>query len=551
MIKPPFPQEFDEKENLILEPVHATYHSKFRAPMKAHPTRESATHAIRCLASTDKEDHVIGRRILERLLPMQTTDPTDLHYGIWGWYAEEPPREMAPADWNWADFIGVRLLQILHDHSDRLSPELAARVRTAVEHAAWSIFRRNVGPSYTNICAMGAVVCITAGEMFSDPRLLDYGVRRLRNMLEALEYNGGFPEYNSPTYTMVVLEELERLLHLAKHPEAQEIAHKILAATWRLIAEQFHPGTGQWAGAQSRNYQNWLDVEKAHYLGARLKQKIPVRSVEGYIPEAKELGFPVDCPEEIRIRFRDLPASPYQYRHCWMKRADGTAAQTSTTWFTEEATLGSMDRENTWDQRRVILGYWRTSEDQAVRLRLRVMHNGRDFVSASTRNQQEHSRILTGFHFTAGVGDFHPHFDKPAGGTFTTRDLRVRYEVEGIAAQVSEVSPGLFEMRAGTHKVLIRTGPIRFDGRSAPGWSCGRDKQLIWVDGVFHAGAERLFNPATVGESTAAAALELLPVAQEPSPHSITELERDGERTFRWQAGQDFEVNVPKVAPLG
>jgi hypothetical protein len=550
MVKPPFPQEFDEKENLVVAPVNATYHSRLRAPARAHPTRESASHALRCLASPDPEDHVIARKILEQLLPLQIVDPTDIHYGIWGWYAEEPPREMAPADWNWADFMGVRLLQILHDHGDRLSLDLAVRVRIAVEHAAWSIFRRNVGPSYTNICAMGAVVCITAGETLPEPRLLDYGVLRLRNMLQALEFNGGFPEYNSPTYTMVVLEELERLLHLASHPEARAVAHKILARTWQLIADQFHPGTGQWAGPQSRSYQNWLDAEKVQFFEARLKGgKIKVRSADGYVAEAIELGHPVDCPEEIRTRFFELPAAPYQYRHCWVNRPDGSPAQVSTTWFTNDATLGSMDGENTWDQRRVILGYWRTPEDPAVRLRLRLMHNGRDFVSGMTRNRQEDSRILTGFYFTTGGGDFHPYFDRPRGGVFSTRDLRIRYEIEGVGAQVEEIAPGLFELRAGSHKVVLRTGPIRFDGLAAQGWSCGRDGQLVWVDGIFHSGEGRAFHPAGMGESSAAAALELLPVAQEPSPHSIQESERDGERLFRWQAEPVFEVAIPRVAP--
>jgi len=98
VIPAPAPQKFDEKEDLVLAPVDATYHSRLRAPAWAHPTRESASHAIRCLASEDPADHAVAVRILERLLPLQVTDPTDAHYGIWGWYAEEPPRETASRD---------------------------------------------------------------------------------------------------------------------------------------------------------------------------------------------------------------------------------------------------------------------------------------------------------------------------------------------------------------------------------------------------------------------------------------------------------------------
>jgi len=549
MIKPPFPHEFDEKESLIRLPVNVTYHSKLRAPAWAHPTRESASHAIRCFGSPDEEDHIVGRKILERLLPLQTTDSTDLHYGIWGWFAEEPPREMAPADWNWADFIGVRLLQILHDHAGHLPPDLAARTRAAAEHAAWSIFRRNVGPGYTNICAMGAVVCIVSGEMFSDPRLLEYGVRRLSNMRRELEFHGGFPEYNSPTYTLVVLEELERLLHLARHPRARADAEALLAFAWSLIAEQFHPGTGQWAGAQSRSYQDWIDLEKVRFLEARLGKPFPVQPLTSLVIEPIEKGFPHPCPESVRARFFQLPVSPSQYRHTWIKQADGTPRQISTTWFTPEATLGSMNRENTWNQRRVILGYWRASESSLARVRLRLLHNGNDFVSASTRNQQENSRILTGFHFAAGGGDYHPYFDRPPDGTFFTSDLRIRYEVEGHGALVRKLAPDLFELSVGTHKIVLRTGPLRFDGKVVPGWTVGREKQLVWVDGVFYAGAKRAFNPAQLAECTAAAALELLPADQAPSTHSIEESELGDERVFRWQAQGVFEVSVPRIAP--
>jgi hypothetical protein len=548
MIQPPHPQVFDDKEDLVHAPVDATYHSRLRAPAWAHPTRESASHAIRCLASADPADHAVGCRILERLLPLQVTDPTDLHYGIWGWYAEEPPAEMAPADWNWADFMGVRLLQILHDYPARLPADLAARTRAAAEHAAWSIFRRNVGPGYTNICAMGAVVCLAAGEMFSEPLLVDYARRRLHNMRRELEFHGGFPEYNSPTYTLVVLEEFERLLHLTKQPEARADAETILKWTWRLIASQFHPGTGQWAGAQSRNYQDYLDPHKRAFFETRLGRPLATTAPADSTPAPADPEFPFPCPEEVRVRFFQLPAAPLQYRHTWLRKPDGEPRQVSTTWFTADATLGSMDAENLWNQRRVILGYWRDGKGQPARVRLRVLHNGRDFVSASSRNAQEKGRILTGFSFTSGNGDYHPYFDRPAHGTFRTRDLRIRYEVEGDAVRPAQLAPDLFELAAGGHKIVVRTGPLRFDGKPAPGWSLGGEGRLAWLDGVFYSGPERDFHPGEAGECTAAASLELLTLGEEVSPHGIQETTRDGERFFRWQADEMFEVSVPTTA---
>ncbi len=549
MIKPKVPFEFDEKESLVRIPVNATYHSNMRSPSWAFGTRESADYAIRCLGSPAEEDHRIGRKILERLLALQTTDPTDLHYGIWGWYAEEPPREMSPADWNWADFIGIRLLQILHDYSDRLSSDLAQRTRMAAGHAAWAIFRRNVGPGYTNICAMGAVVCLVAGEMFADARLFDYGLRRLRNLRSAFEFHGGFAEYNSPTYTIVLIEELERLLHLAKCPEACDHAIDLLSFVWQLIAEQFHPGTGQWGGPQSRSYQDWLDVEKVKFLEARLGEPLAVQPLIANADDHVEMGFPYSCPESIRGRFFQLPDASGQHRHIWTKQTNWIPDKISTTWFSGEATLGSMNEECMWDQRRVVLGYWVSPRQAFSRVRLRVLHNGHDFVSARVRNIQDNSRILTGFNFAAGEGDYHPNLDRPPSGTFLTWDLRIRYEVEGPEAEVRELAADLFELSAGSFKIILRTGSLRFDGKIVDGWKMDHEGALVWLEGVFYSGPERPFNPQTFGECTTAVALELLPIGQELSQAPMEEAECGDERVFRCHLKPVMEVRIPRSAP--
>ena len=75
--------------------------------------------------------------------------------------------------------------------------------------AAQSIFRRNVQPDYTNIAVMGAVVCAAAGEILDAAWLLDYGRRRLAACVAHTEYHGGFNEFNSPTYTVVAVQECQ------------------------------------------------------------------------------------------------------------------------------------------------------------------------------------------------------------------------------------------------------------------------------------------------------------------------------------------------------
>ena len=77
--------------------------------------------------------------------------------------------------------------------------------------------------------------------------------------MEFVEYNGGYAEYNSPTYTFVALRETERILQLV-HSNAKllDSARKLHAFIWGEIAKRFHPATCQLGGAQSRAYAEYL-----------------------------------------------------------------------------------------------------------------------------------------------------------------------------------------------------------------------------------------------------------------------------------------------------
>ncbi|MFD0662138.1 hypothetical protein [Thermocatellispora tengchongensis] len=197
---------------------------------------------------------------------------------------------MDPADWNWADFIGVRLAQVLAGHGDRLAPGLRDRVRAALHHAAMAIFRRNADPGYTNIAVMGAVTVAAAAEILhaatpaspglgplGSGLLLEYARRRLRAVLTLHDEAGGFTEYNSPAYGRVVLEELERAALIVADPEFRELAERLRERTWAALAARFHPATGQLAGPMSRAYHDWIQPGLAGYLRAQTGAAIVAR----------------------------------------------------------------------------------------------------------------------------------------------------------------------------------------------------------------------------------------------------------------------------------
>ncbi|GAA2855668.1 hypothetical protein GCM10010517_13870 [Streptosporangium fragile] len=555
------------------------YHTRVPAGSRAHQTREAADYALALLRHGGPGRVARAGEVLEALVGLQVTDPLAEHYGIWGWFLEEPPRMMAPADWNWADFIGVRLAQVLAVHGDLLDAGVADRVRTALYHAAMSIFRRNVDPEYTNIAVMGAVVSAAAGEILRTGFLLDYGRRRLDAVLALFHETGGFTEYNSPAYSRVVLEELERAALIVADPAFGALAEELRRHTWAALAERFHPGTGQLAGPMSRAYHDRLPPDLAAYLAAQTSAPVVVRaeeasSAEGTLPgeealpgervpqgevlqdgkapsgekvsqgekvpsgeetapgEEDETGAPplvppLPCPDETAARFRALPADPFELRTRFSSGEHGETV--GTTWFTEDACLGSANEEFAWTQRRPLLGYWRTPDDPAVVLRARMLLNGHDLSAAWCRQAQDGPRLLSAWWLSYDSGDFHPALDKPPGSVFDVGDLRLVVSLSGRGVRAEDLGGGTFALAAGDRRALVHTAPAAFLGEAAP-WRAVQEDREARIEAVLHAGPRR---PVDFHEAvlTAAFALELLgperapgdaaapvPVADPPRP---------------------------------
>ncbi len=284
------------------------YHTRIPNGTWAHPTRESLDYALALLDSGQPADVARAAEIVGAVLALQDTDPTSRTYGIWPWLAEEPLPEMAPPDWNWADFCGARLAQILADYAALLPDALRAATQTALGHAAWSIFRRNVQPSYTNIAIMGAGVAAAAGELLGEARLLQYGRTRLQRFVEHTNLHGGLNEYNSPTYTLVAIHECERILHLVRDEQVRALADMIRALAWETIAEHFHLPTAQWAGPHSRTYGDWLGGAAAAYLGAQTGVAIePHPNAPGKGHGEFNLVPSLPCPARYREAFHAIP----------------------------------------------------------------------------------------------------------------------------------------------------------------------------------------------------------------------------------------------------
>jgi hypothetical protein len=520
------------------------YHTHVPQGAWVHPTRESLDYALDLLRS-DRKGRAVA--IVSKVLSLQDTDPTSKTYGIWPWLLEEPLAEMDPPDWNWADFCGARLAQLLVEHSGDLPGDLIQDTRTSLGHAAASIFRRNVGPAYTNIAVMGAGVTLAAGELLGEPRLVGYGRRRLRNIVEHTEHHGGFNEYNSPTYTVVTLAECERMLQLVRDPSARADAESLRRAAWQTIAEHYHPGTNQWAGPHSRAYSDRLDVGITGYLSERTDVEVRPHPAAG-LRDRFEGTAPLPCPAGFMDSFRS-PASEETELHSAFIRRDGEDDPTmGTTWMSGDACLGSVNRDNLWDQRRVLLGYWRTEEDPAVVLRLRFLHDGNDFSSACARNAQSGPRILTAVGLLTGMGDAHHQLDPTSDGAFDAEDFRVRYQLVGEGVAGRELGDGRFELSAGSHRAVIHTAPGRF-GPHKLAWEMEQAEGRIYLDGVCYRGPRRRFDPAEFGEVVIVAGLELLRADQPQAAKGPEVREPDGGKVeATWPFAGRLEILAPTRA---
>ncbi|TVR51126.1 MAG: hypothetical protein EA426_20255 [Spirochaetaceae bacterium] len=479
------------------------YHSNLPSGAIVHPTRESFDYAVALIDSGDKPYVDRGHRVLTACLNLQEKDPTKPTFGFWPYTRDESLDEMSPPDWNWADFCGARIALLLHDHRQNIETELLNELQDALQCAAYSIFRRNVQSGYTNIAIMGAGVCAVAGELLNIPFLVEYGRRRLSNFVEHTEYHGGFNEYNSPTYTIVALEEAERILHLVRDPACRDYAERIRREAWRVIAEHFHPATHQWAGPHSRAYSDLLRASTAGKITRRTGVTIRAfenrpESITPNRAELPEFVPELPCPDDHVPRFSRLPSTPTVIDASFVRRVPEIASVTGYTWLSRDVCLGSVNHDSMWTQRRGLIGYWPIAPDNVAVFRCRFLKDGKDFASAGIVNNQENNCVLTGVHFLEGHGDYHIHLDRPDGGLFSASSLMCRFSVTGPGVQADDLGGGVFRLSAGSHVVFLFTVQAIFDDRPIV-WRHETTSGSAWVEAVCHEGEPLHFSISKLG----------------------------------------------------
>jgi hypothetical protein len=501
-------RRFDPVEGLLQQTLGGPgYHTTLPPGMTVRATRGNLSYAVLLLAEGSPERVQRAESIIRRVLALQDTDPLSPTCGIWPWYFEEPLSQMSPPDWNWADFLGATLAEALILYPDRISADLLAAMRRSLGHAAWAIQRRDVPPDYTNIAILGGGVTALAGELLNEPRLVDYARQRLARVIEHTRWHGSFSEYNSPNYALVVLDACELVLALCRDAGVREHTQELLRLTWEMIAEHYHPGTGEWAGPHSRCYGDRLNSRTAARIAARTG--VPLTRTASAEPSYEPFP-PVLCPEEFRQRFRALPEPDFQIRRRFFRNdEDASRSLYATTWFTSDACLGTFSSGSFWTQSRPLLAYWKLASSRAAVLKCQFLHNGRDFASASLRTTQDKHRVLVLFGLISNQGSHHLSLDRPPEPIFRAADFRIRFALDAADAVATEAGDGRAALAAGDWQAIISTAPGSF-GDYPIRWVSHREDGRVYFDGICYQGPERDFDFRTFA-FRAAAAVEILP----------------------------------------
>ncbi len=500
---------YDPDEKMVTSTISKVgYHTTLKAGT-VHPTRTSLTYAVALLDSGDDKRLDRARAILDRVIDLQDQNPDSRTYGIWSWYYEEPLDKMSPPDWNWADFCGVQLLAAWVDHRHRLDKELVEKIRTSIIHAAESIKRRNVGLGYTNIAIMGTYVTLITGEQLKVDHIHDYAKDRLKRLHKHILDQGSFNEYNSPTYTIVALAELSRMLMHVQDQDDIELINDIHDLAWKHAAVRFHPPTGQWAGPHSRCYAtNFKDREgyRAFLEAATGNQGLIIK--EDPLPLGIEhCRLQINCPDKYVSYYAKL--KPRTVTETFIQ---GDPKPTiGSTYLHPQYTLGTVNHADLWNQRRPLVAYWGT-QDKPAYMRIRFLHDHYDYSSAIPFICHSQCQALCTICFATNYGDTHISLDKVKNATIKASDLRLRFEFGGSidALRIRTPSSPNDAYILSDRNIQLRIKPLgnQFD-KSNFQWESGSDVNNTWIDAIAWQGEEKAINFTTLEKAYFAFAIQI------------------------------------------
>jgi hypothetical protein len=423
--------------------------------------------------------------LIDATIALQDTDPDSKSCGVWPYFMEEPlATKKSPIDYNWADFNAVSLLDIYMGHKEELPADLTKKVEDAIILAAKSIQKRNCGPGYTNIAIMGTYVTYMVSHLFNLPEMQEYAIARLKTFYDYTLEKNGFSEYNSPTYTITALDELDRMKRHIIEPEAKKMIDALYTIAWEIIAKHYHQPSAQWAGPHSRSYSTPVNASFYGILYQASDGKIDL----GIQSKRSDVKIKHQIPESL-VPYFLTPRYPRVERDVFENQEPQIIG---TTYLTNQYAISSANRSSLWNQRRPFLVYWGTQQ-QPRYLQVRLLHDLYDLSAATYFSEQKDNTILSAINFATNGGDKHISIDVLKDGKFTAKDLRLRFEFGNVAVgnlqlPANENAPVGFTLDGLQFTLQLFYGVF---GKYKGHWEKGGDETHAWLDYVVYSGDEK------------------------------------------------------------
>jgi len=537
-------EKYDPKERMLTSTISGyNYHTDATSGV-FHQVRSSFSYAVLLLDLGDQQYIQRAFGVIEKTISLQDQDPNSKSCGVWPYYLEEPlATKKSPIDYNWADFNAVSLLDVWMGHQERIPADLKPKIKNALILAANSIQKRNVGPSYTNIAIMGTYVTYMVSHLFDLPGMKSYAQNRLKTFYDYTLDKSGFTEYNSPTYTIVALDELFRMKRHIVEPVAKQQIDKLYSLGWETIARHYHQPSGQWAGPHSRSYSTL--VQPTFY--AILKEASNGRIMVGTEVKRSDVKIKHQIPENLMHYFLS-PKYPRTEQDVFEKVEPQT---TGNCYLAQNYALSTANRSSLWNQRRPFLLYWGTVQAPKY-LQVRFLHDDYDFSSATIYCQQNENKVLAGINFISNGGDKHISIDRLQNGKFRAKDLRLRFEFGNmtnanlLSLPTSANEP--FNFVIDQMQFSCQLYAAEFNGLKGH-WEKGGQGKNSWMDFVFYSGAETEFDLTKISRAIAGFTFSIDPVGQLPAIKKAVLVEKDGVLKVDW-SDLKLEIPVKPQAPL-
>ena len=495
-------KNYDARAHLLRRDIPATanrYHSEM-VNTTALSFRASALYATDLIDSEVPEYQERAYEILAVVLDHQDQRPGSKTYGLWPYLLEEPLEKMKKPDFNWADFMGVALLETYLRHYEDLPKDLRKGMEEALVHASRAIKKRDIKPDYTNIAIMGTLVTYLTGHLLDLPDLQQYADMRLRRFYEYTLKLGGFEEYNSPNYTKIALDELCRMRQYILEPEAKRMVDECYTIGWEVLASHFHPSSAQLAGPHSRSASTLLKKDFYNLLYGGSQGMVDYQRAQlpaGYYKLQHQI------PESLLDHFLRLPESRVEVDTF----SGGKNPVVGYTYLHPQYCVGTANRSTTWQQRRPWIAYWGTPERPRY-LQPKLLHDKVEFAAGNIFSTQDKNCTLTTLDLATDGGDYHLSFDRLPDGVFQSKDLRLRFEIGGsdLFSKIT-ITDDAIHLRDDEVQVDIQLLHAAFDHQEISHLEKGQGQGKCWVDLIIYSGEKKKFDlnkmqQATFGWST-------------------------------------------------